>query len=438
MTTTNTPPANRWVQLVLGLICMASISSPQYVWALFTKPMTSSLHVGLPAIQVAFSILILLQGFLSPFQGWLIGKFGPRLLLATGAVFTGLSWVLASHVRTVIGLDLTYGLLGGIGTGMIYVGVVGHMVQWFPDRRGFASGMVAAGYGFGAVLTTFPISMAIKSAGYQHALLEWGIIIGVVGFAAALGLKRPDPAWEAKTLRAAATAQPTVKENTRSYTSGQMLRTPLFWLMFVMMTMMASSGLMVISEFGAFSRDWGLADVLVFGLPALPLALSIDRITNGLTRPFFGWVSDRIGRENTMLLAFATEGVAIIAWLLTRGDATAFVLMSGVVFFGWGEIFSLFPSTLTDTFGTKHATANYGFLYVSFGVASLLGGPLAALLHQATGSWMPVFELVIAANFATALLAAFVLKPMRRRWVSASARPAAAPAIIRREALERA
>ncbi len=209
-----------------------------------------------------------------------------------------------------------------------------------------------------------------------------------------------------------------VKESTQSYTSGQMLRTPLFWLMFIMMTAMAASGLMVISQFGAFTRDWGLADTLVFGLPALPLALSIDRITNGLTRPFFGWVSDRVGRENTMLLAFATEGVAIAIWLLTRNDATLFVLMSGVVFFGWGEIFSLFPATLTDSFGTKHATANYGFLYISFGVASVLGGPLAALLYKATGSWMPVFELVIATNFVVALLAVFALKPLRRRWAS--------------------
>jgi OFA family oxalate/formate antiporter-like MFS transporter len=431
VTSTNTTPATRWIQLVLGLICMASISSPQYVWALFTKPMTSAFHVGLPAIQVAFSLLVLLQAFLSPFQGWLIGKFGPRLLLSTGALLTGLSWVLASHVNTVTGLDLTYGLLGGVGTGMIYVGVVGHMVQWFPDRRGFASGMVAAGYGFGAVLTTFPISMTIKTDGYQHALLEWGVILGAVGIAAALGLKRPDPAWEAAMLRSSPQA---AKENTRSYTSGQMLRTPLFWLMFIMMTAMAASGLMVISQFGAFTRDWGLADTLVFGLPALPLALSIDRITNGLTRPFFGWVSDRVGRENTMLLAFATEGVAIAIWLLTRNDATLFVLMSGVVFFGWGEIFSLFPATLTDSFGTKHATANYGFLYISFGVASVLGGPLAALLYKATGSWMPVFELVIATNIVVALLAVFALKPLRRRW--ASGQQAHASASIRGEALD--
>jgi MFS transporter, OFA family, oxalate/formate antiporter len=421
--TTTTNKTTRWLQLILGLVCMAAISSPQYVWALFTKPMTAALGVGLPALQVTFSLLVVLQTLVGPFQGWLIGKFGPRLLLSAGALLTGLSWVLASHVSTVMGLYLTYGLLGGIGTGAIYVGVVGHMVQWFPDRRGFATGMVAAGYGFGAVLTTFPISAAIKAAGYQHALLQWGIILGAVGIAAALGLKRPDPAWQAEMQRKAATRRKAVAESATSFTSGEMLRTPLFWLMFAMMTMMASSGLMVISQFGAFSRDWGLADSLVFGLPALPLALSIDRITNGVTRPFFGFVSDRIGRENTMLLAFATEGLAIAIWLLMRHDATVFVLMSGVVFFGWGEIFSLFPSTLTDTFGTRHATANYGFLYLAFGVASVLGGPLAALLHKATGSWLPVFELVIAMNFATALLAVVALKPMRRRWLARKGRP---------------
>jgi oxalate/formate antiporter len=377
--------------------------------------MTSTLHAGLPAIQVTFSLLVVLQTFLSPFQGWLVDRFGPRLLLAFGALLSGLSWVLASHVTTVMGLYLTYGLFGGIGTGIIYVGVVGHMVHWFPNKRGFASGMVAAGYGFGALLTTFPISEAIKTSGYQHALLQWGIILGAVGIAASLGFKRPDPAWEA-AQQADAPIHKGARSTHRSFTPGEMLRTPIFWLMFLMMTMMSTSGLMVISQFGAFSRDWGLADVLVFGLPALPLALSIDRFTNGFTRPFFGWVSDNFGRENTMLLAFAMEGLAITIWLLTRDNATVFVLMSGVVFFGWGEIFSLFPSTLTDTYGPKHATSNYGFLYMAQGVGSVLGGPLAALLHQRTGSWMPVFELVIAMNFLTAILAYVVLKPMRHRW----------------------
>lgn len=397
---------------------MMAISSPQYVWALFTKPLTDSLGVSLAEVQVTFSVLIVLQTFLSPCQGFLIDRFGPRILLSAGAILTGLSWVLAAGASNITAIYLTYGLLGGIGTGIIYVGIVCHMVQWFPDRRGLATGLVAAGYGFGAILTTFPISQVIKASDYHRALLEFGVIFGTVGLISAQGLKRPEGSWHAAQRELLQSVQPH-KEASRSVTPVEMLKTPIFWLMFVMMTMMSTSGLMVVSQMGAFTRDFGMADVLVFGLPALPLALSIDRFTNGLTRPFFGWVSDHIGRENTMVIAFALEGLAMTIWLLTRSNAAAFVLMSGLVFFGWGEIFSLFPSTLTDTYGSKHAASNYGLLYTAQGLGSILGGPIAALLHQATGSWIPVFEVIIVMNFATAILAHFALKPMRRRWFQA-------------------
>jgi MFS transporter, OFA family, oxalate/formate antiporter len=418
---------NRWVQLVLGLVCMMAISSPQYVWALFTKPLTDSLGVSLAEVQVTFSLLIVLQTFLSPWQGFLIDRFGPRILLSAGAILTGLSWALAAGSTTVTGLYLSYGVLGGIGTGIIYVGTVCHVAQWFPDRRGLATGLVAAGYGFGAILTTFPISHIIRASNYRHALLDFGVILGVVGLISAQGLRRPEGGWEA--AQPELTPAPSHKRAFRSFTPAEMLKTPIFWLMFVMMMMMSTSGLMVVSQMGAFTRDFGMADVLVFGFAALPLALSIDRFANGLTRPFFGWISDRIGRENTMVIAFALEGLAMTIWLLTRRGAATFVLMSGAVFFGWGEIFSLFPSTLTDTYGSKHATSNYGLLYTAQGVGSVLGGPIAALLHQATGSWIPVFEVIIAMNFATAILAHFALKPMRRRWFQAEVAYPAKPDI---------
>jgi OFA family oxalate/formate antiporter-like MFS transporter len=406
---------SRWVQLVLGLLCMIVISSPQYVWTLFTQPLMASLHSRLAAIQITFSILIVVQTFLSPCQGLLVDRFGPRLLLSAGGAVTGLSWVLAARVSTLTGLYLTYGLLGGIGTGIVYVGVIGHMVQWFPDRRGFATGIVAAGYGMGALLTTFPISGTIKEASYQQALFRWGLVFSAVGVLAAQGLRRPRVTDSPVASHGGAprTAQAT------SYRPAEMLRTPIFWLMFVMMTMMSTAGLMVTSQMAAFTRDFGIANAIVFGLPLLPLALSLDRITNGVTRPFFGWLSDRIGRENTMVIAFTLEGVAMTLWLFTRSNPSAFVLMSGVVLFAWGEIFSLFPSTLTDTYGAKHATTNYGFLYMAQGIGSVLGGPVAALVHDASGSWMPVFAIIIAMNFATALLAGMALKPMRMRWLGA-------------------
>lgn len=421
MTKTTLPAASvgtsRWWQLFFGVVAMMAISSPQYVWALFTTDLTKSLGATLPEVQVTFAILIVAQTFLSPFQGFLIDKFGPRMLLSAGAILTALSWVLASYATSVWGLYLTYGLLGGVGTGIIYVGVVGLMVQWFPDKRGFAVGMVAAGYGFGAILTTFAISAHIKSSGVPSTLMTFGLVLGVVGFLAAQGMRRPK---SDEVVQLATKFKPanTNRESGHGYKSSEMLKKPVFWLMFIMMTMMSTSGLMVISQMGAFAKDFGVHEAMVFGMAALPLALTIDRFANGLTRPFFGWVSDRIGRENTMFIAFGMEGVAMTLWLLTTHNPVLFVLLSGVVFFGWGEIFSLFPSILTDTFGTRHATTNYGFLYMAQGVGSVLGGPLAAMLHDATGSWTPVFATVIGMDFLTAILALLILKPVRRKFLA--------------------
>ncbi|WKZ94622.1 oxalate/formate MFS antiporter (plasmid) [Chimaeribacter arupi] len=401
----------KWQQLVLGLICMAAISSPQYVWTLLTKPLAASLDVPLAELQVTFSLLIILQTFFSPFQGKLIDRFGPRLLISLGTLLAGFSWVLTSQVASLPMLYLVYGGMGGLGTGIVYVGVVGLMVRWFPAQRGFAAGMVAAGYGMGAIVTTFPISASLAAYGLSHTLWLFGLIFAAIGFVAAQGLRVPPSAVPAHhDATAGAPAQ-------RQFRPGEMLRQPLFWLMFLMMTMMSTSGLMVTSQMAIFAHDFGMTGVTVFGLAALPLAMTIDRFTNGLTRPLCGFISDRIGREKMMFWAFALEGVAMTLWLMCRSDPVLFVLLSGLVFFGWGEIFSLFPSTLTDTFGAQHATSNYGWLYMSQGVGSIFGGPLAAMLYQHSGGWGLVFGSAITLDFITAALALWVLKPWRARFL---------------------
>jgi MFS transporter, OFA family, oxalate/formate antiporter len=400
----------RWVQLLLGFIAMMTISSPQYVWTLFVKPFQTTTGGALPSIQLTISILIVLQTWLSPAQGFLVDKLGPRFLIAIGAAMSGAGWILSSKATTLEGLYLTYGLLCGIGTGIVYIGIVGQMVKWFPDRRGLATGVVAAGYGFGAILTTFPIDSMMKTAGYQQTLVVFGAIFAVVGVLAALGMRSPGAEDHLPA--------PAITSSASDVAPGTMLGTKVFWLMFVMMTMMSTGGLMIIVNFAPFARDFGVADVMVFGLAALPLALTVDRITNGLTRPFFGWVSDHIGRENTMALAFLLEAAAVSVMVYFRNDALIFVVLSAVVFFGWGEIFSLFPSTLTDTFGAKYATTNYGFLYMAQGIGSVLGGPAAAYLHDYTGSWLPVFGLIIGLDTLTAILALAALKPMRRAYLA--------------------
>jgi oxalate/formate antiporter len=400
----------RWQQLIAGLICMMAISSPQYVWTLFTGPLSAKLGGSLAQIQVTFSLLIILQTFFSPVQGYLVDRFGIKQLIASGCGLSGLSWILASQASSLTELYLSYGVVGGLGTGIVYVGIVGLMVRWFPDRRGLAAGAVAAGYGMGAMVTTFPISNALASVGMETTLLIFGAALGLVGLLASQFLRQP-PAEAVQTdIR--------VAHSVVDVPPRQMLKTPLFWLMFIMFTMMSTSGLMVTSQMASFAKDFGMTQVMVFGMNALPLALTIDRICNGLTRPLFGWISDHWGRENTMALAFCFEGIAMTLWLSTSDNPVLFVLLSGVVFLGWGEIFSLFPSTLTDTFGTRHATTNYGFLYMAQGIGSIFGGPVAALLHQYTESWVPVFAVAISFDLITAALAFFVLKRLRASWLA--------------------
>jgi len=391
---------NRWSQLVLGLIAMMAISSPQYVWTLFTGPLNQKLGTTLAELQWTFSLLIILQTWCSPLQAYLVDRFGPRLLISVGALMSGGGWVLSAYVGDIWALYFTYGVICGFGTGIIYVGVIGLMVRWFPDRRGLATGLAAAGYGFGAFFTSFPIDSMIKSSGYAHTLVVWGIIQGVIGIAAAQWLRTPAEGWipPGYTPTTASTAQVG-----RSFTPVEMLQSPVFWLLFLMMSLMSTSGLMVTSNVGPFANEYHVSQALVLGMAALPLSLTLSRVTNGLTRPFFGWVSDRIGREMTMFVAFSLEAAAILVLFAFIDRPALFVVLTGLVFFGWGEIFSLFPSTLTDTFGPKYAATNYGFLYIAQGVGSILGGPAAAYLKQMTGSWTAVFIMVAALDIITAL-----------------------------------
>jgi oxalate/formate antiporter len=395
---------------------MMAISSPQYVWTLFTGPLNQKLGTTLAELQWTFSLLIILQTWCSPMQAYLVDRYGPRLLISVGALMSGGGWVLSSYVDNLWALYFTYGIICGFGTGIIYVGIIGLMVRWFPDRRGLATGLAAAGYGFGAFFTSFPIDSMIKSSGYAHTLIVWGIIQGVIGIIAAQWLRVPPEGWLPEGY---SPATATTTQTGRSYTPREMLKNPVFWLLFIMMSMMSTSGLMVTSNVGPFAREYKVAEMLVLGMAALPLSLTLSRVTNGLTRPFFGWVSDHIGREMTMFVAFSLEAVAILVLFAFIDQPALFVVLTGLVFFGWGEIFSLFPSTLTDTFGPRYAATNYGFLYIAQGVGSILGGPAAAYLKQVTGSWNSVFIIVACLDVLTAVLAITVLRSMRARHIRA-------------------
>jgi MFS transporter, OFA family, oxalate/formate antiporter len=399
----------RWVQLIIGIICMTMVANLQYGWTLFVNPIDAKYHWGRAAIQVAFSIFVLTETWLVPVEGWFVDKFGPKIVVLIGGILVGIAWALNSVASSLAVLYIA-AALGGIGAGAVYGTCIGNALKWFPDHRGLAAGLTAAGFGAGSALTIIPIQKMIASSGYESTFLAFGIGQGVVVVLMSLLLAAPR-AGQAPAARAAR-----VRQTARDYSWTEMLRSPIFWVMYVMFVMVAAGGLMATAQLAPIAKDWGLdktpVNLLGLTLPALTFALSIDRVLNGLTRPFFGWVSDHLGRENTMFIAFLIEAIGIWALAVYGQSPFAFVILSGVVFFAWGEIYSLFPSTCTDVYGTKFATTNAGLLYTAKGTASLLV-PLANVLKTSTGSWHSVFVVAAILNIAAALVAMFVLKPMR-------------------------
>jgi OFA family oxalate/formate antiporter-like MFS transporter len=416
-------PGYRWLQLVLGIVCMAMIANLQYGWTLFVNPIDAKYHWGRAAIQVAFSVFVLTETWLVPVEGWFVDRFGPKIVVLIGGVLVGLAWVINAIADSLVLLYLA-AALGGIGAGAVYGTCIGNALKWFSDLRGLAAGLTAAGFGAGSALSVIPIQSMIASNGYENAFLYFGVGQGIVVCVVSLFLRAPHSSAPAPAGAAdAGFVGP-------QYTPVEIVQSPMFWVMYVMFVLVGAGGLMATAQLAPIAKDFNLDTVPVsligITLPALTFALSLDRIMNGITRPFFGWVSDQIGRENTMFIAFGLEALGI--WLLSAfgHNPVAFVIISGLVFFAWGEIYSLFPSTCTDAYGTKYATTNAGLLYTAKGTASLLV-PFGNVLAGATGSWHAVFMIAVVMNLAAALAALFVLKPMRaahnariRQWRTSS------------------
>jgi len=408
--------AKRLGQLLFGIICMVMIANLQYGWTLFVNPIDQKYHWGRAAIQVAFTIFVLTETWLVPFEGYLIDRFGPKIMVCGSGVLVAVAWIINSLADS---LFLLYvgAAIGGIGAGVVYGASVGNALKWFPDRRGLAAGLTAAGFGAGSALTVVPIADMIQTSGYEAAFLWFGLGQGIVVVLVGLLLKAP------QASEVPAPAHPAMQQTRRDYGPTEVVRTPVFWVMYAMFVMVGAGGLMAIAQLAPIANDYKIANVPVsilgLTLPALTFALTIDRVLNGVCRPFFGWVSDHIGRENTMFIAFFIEGIGIYALLQFAGDPVLFVVLSGLVFFAWGEIYSLFPAACTDIYGRKFATTNYGLLYTAKGTAALLV-PLANVLTAATGSWHAVFYVAAILNIVAASMALLVLKPMRIRIMARS------------------
>lgn len=399
----------RWGQLVLGIICLVMIANLQYGWTLFIDPIDAKYHWGRAAIQVAFTIFIVTETWIAPIAGYLVDRFGPRALVLASGALVSIAWVINSIADS---LSLVYvaAVIAGLGAAPIFGATAGNAVKWFPDRRGLATGLTVAGFGAGSALTVVPLGNLIQASGYEAAFLWFGLGQGIVIVAAALMLRAPQAADHVGLIA------PQIGQSRRDYTPAEVLKSPPFWLMYAMFAMVGTGGLMVTAQLAPLARDFAIDTVPVsllgLTMPALGFALSIGLVLNGLSRPFFGWLSDHAGRENTMFIAFLMEGIGIYALLWFASNPTMFVLLSGLVFFAWGQIFALFPATCTDIYGKRFATTNYSLLYTAKGTAALLV-PLGNVLTTATGGWTAVFMVASALNIIAAILALVALKPMR-------------------------
>jgi OFA family oxalate/formate antiporter-like MFS transporter len=405
-------PSFRWMQLAMGIVCMAMIANLQYGWTLFVDPIDAKFHWGRAAIQLAFTLFVVTETWLVPVEAWFVDKYGPRLVIMFGGVMIALAWILNSYADTLVLLYVA-AIIGGVGAGAVYGTCVGNALKWFPDRRGLAAGATAAGFGAGAALTVVPIASMIASSGYQSAFFIFGIGQGLIVFILAFFLRPPSVAMPAKKK------QLNLPQTKIDFTPPQVLRSPIFWIMYVVFVMVAAGGLMTAAQIAPIAHDFKIANepvsMLGFQMAALTFAISLDRIFDGFGRPLFGWISDNIGRENTMFIAFGTGALMLLTLSVYGHIPIVFVLATAVYFGVFGEIYSLFPATSGDTFGVKFATTNNGMLYTAKGTASLLV-PLASIVSAKYG-WQAVFVIAVALNATAALLALLVIKPIRRAFI---------------------
>ncbi len=410
----HSPPSplrgNRWSQLWLGVVCMILIANLQYAWTLFVNPIHQAHNWTLPAIQFGFTIFVALETWVTPGAGWIADHLGrsrgASLMIAFGGVLVAVGWALNAFAGSLAMLYLGSGL-AGIGGGAVYATCVGNAVKWFPDRRGLAVGLTAAGFGAGSALTVIPVNLMIHASGYASTFLWFGLGQGVLLLLLSPIMHAPAPGELAEL------PPPRVKQSAINCTPAEVLGSPAFWLLYAMFVMVSASGLMVTAQIAPIARDYGLTGApLLWGASALSVALVVDNVMNGLARPFFGYVSDHIGREATMAVAFSLGAASYWVLAMSGHNPVFFVAAAAMVFFTWGEIFSLFPSTCTDLFGTKYASANAGLLYTAKGVSVFLV-PLANVLVGKTGSWSGVMLACAAANVVVVVLALFILRPIR-------------------------
>jgi MFS transporter, OFA family, oxalate/formate antiporter len=403
--------ATRWTQLVLGIICMASVANLQYAWTLFVLPIEKQFGWSKAEIQVAFTIFVAFETWLVPLEGWIVDRIGPRVMIVVGGIAAFIAWFInsgASHLWEFY----VAGAIAGLGAGAVYGTAVGNALKWFPDKRGLCGGLTAAGFGAGVAITIAPIRAMIASSGYSHTFLVFSIILGGIVVICSAFIRAPR-ADEKPPMDKIKTRQGTIEA-----TPQQALASPIFWTMYAMFFLVAAGGLMSTAQLSPIAHQRHIADnvVTLFGMsaPAIVMALQWHSITNGVGRPLNGWISDHIGRANMMCIAFAIEAVCLAAFGFFGTTPVSFIVTDALVFLFWGDIFSLFAAATGDAFGRKYVTVNYGLMYTAKGLAAV-GVPFGNLITKATGDWHATYTIACAMNVVAVLLGFFILRPAINR-----------------------
>jgi OFA family oxalate/formate antiporter-like MFS transporter len=414
--------SNPWVQLAGGVICMAMVANLQYGWTIFVNPIDAKYHWGKAAIQVAFTIFVLFETWLVPFEAYLADKLGPRPLVVVGAFLIAASWIIYSRADTLTML-YTGGAIGGIGTGLVYGTCIGNAVKWFNERRGLAAGLTAAGFGAGAALTVVPLTRSLALRGYEATFFNFALLQGAVILVAALFLQKPP---KVAVIRR---PNPRLIQTAVDSTPLQTIRSIIFWIMYVDFVLVAASGLMVTAQLAPIANGYGIAtsplNLFGYTVPVLVFALSLNNLMNGLGRPLFGALSDIIGREVMLTCTLMAEGITILCLGTWGANPVAFVCLAALSFLVWGDIYSIFPALTSDQFGRKYASTNYALLYTAKGCAALFV-PFGSMLAASTGSWYATLMVAALGNCVAAVLMFFVVRPMRAKEIRGQ--PAVVPA----------
>lgn len=403
----------RWKYLILGVICMIMIANLQYGWTLFVPPLHQAHGWSVSDIQFAFTLFIALETWGTPLNGWIADRIGarvgPRVVIGFGGIFVAAGWIINSFADS---LPLLYlgGALSGFGSGAVYCTCVGTAVKWFKDNRGLAVGLTAGGFGAGAAITIIPIQMVVHTSGYASAFFWFGLIQGGCVLILSQFMRNPSPG------EAPAPVDLKVKRTAHSYSPREVLASPIFWVLYLLDALMCAGGLIVTADLAPIASAYHVSTTVIFlGATTLSVALIFANVMNGIARPFFGWVADNIGNTTTMAMAFALGAFAYFMLSFAGASPWGLVLFAGLVFFCWGEIFSLFPTMCTDLFGEKYGTTNLSILYTAKGVAAFLV-PVGSFVAQFSGNWNTVLYLTTGINILAVILVLLVLRPAEIRY----------------------